>query len=338
MIKKRTLSVVIFLLAWLHRSFSQDHVYSQFYNAPNYLNPALNGQFEGDFRMNMIYRSHWTNIPGPLNYYSFSLDYSVPKFGGGFGLLASRSSEGTAYLKKTSLSGIYSYSIDWDYVTLSFGVQGGFVHRKIDYNKLVFADQIDKDGIIYGGGTGASDPSLNSRFYFDSGAGANLIFYNAMIGGSIQHINKPDESFTGSKSLLPMRINGHASYRIQLDYYDDEASPLLIPSVLVYNQANLTSVSAGMQFKNKRVNIGLWYRGDNKQSDAIVLSLSLDIFDRRDSYDKVRLGVSHDASTSKLNYGKTAGSTETAITWETTLPNSNRDGRYSFGKRCYDFY
>jgi type IX secretion system PorP/SprF family membrane protein len=334
----RKLLTGVVLLLFVVRGLSQDHVYSQFYNAPNYLNPALNGQFEGDLRVNLIHRSQWTNLPGPLNYYSFSVDYNVPQFGGGVGLLASRSSEGTAFLKKTSLSGIYSYSIDFEEAVLSFGIQAGFVHRKIDYKKLVYYDQLDKDGIIPGGISDASAPALNNRFYFDSGAGINLVFYDAMIGGSVQHINKPDESFTGNRSLLPMRLNGHASYRINLDYYGDEGSPLLIPSVLVYNQAKLTSVSAGLQFKTRRVNLGVWYRGEPKQSDAIVFSLSLDVFDRRDSYDKVRVGISHDAATSKLSYGKTAGSTEGAITWETTFPNSDGEKRYSFGKRCYDFY
>lgn len=327
--------IFIFLVLYGRITYSQDHIYSQFYNAPNYLNPALNGQFDGDLRINFIHRSQWTNLPGPLSYYSFSADYSVPKFGGGFGLLASRSAE--AYLKKTSLAGIYSYSIHFDNAVLSFGLQGGFAHRKIDYSKLVFGDQLDEFGVT-GGGTDASPAVLNNRFYFDSGAGINLVIGNAMIGGAMQHINKPDESFTGSKSQLPLRLNGHASYRLNFDYHDDESSPVFIPSVLIYNQAKLTSVSAGMQFKTRRVNLGIWYRGEKKQSDAIVFSISLDVFDRSDSYDKVRVGVSHDATTSNLKYGKTAGSTEGAITWETTFPNRSGQTRFSFGKRCYDFY
>src|ERR1700712_3953823 len=79
---------------------AQDHIYSQFYNAPNYLNPALNGQFDGDLRMNLIYRNQWSQIPGSLTYYTFSLDYQIPKFGGGVGLMITKSSEGTAYLNK----------------------------------------------------------------------------------------------------------------------------------------------------------------------------------------------------------------------------------------------
>src|ERR1700710_1294902 len=90
---------------------AQDHLYSQFFNSPLYLNPALTGQFEGDLRMNLIYRNQWTTVPGNLSYISASVDYNVPRFGGGVGLLVTRSSEGTAYLDNTNISGLYSYSV-----------------------------------------------------------------------------------------------------------------------------------------------------------------------------------------------------------------------------------
>ncbi|WP_207423361.1 PorP/SprF family type IX secretion system membrane protein [Desertivirga brevis] len=333
---KRGLLVVFLILIKLS-VFAQDPIYSQFYNAPNYLNPSLNGQFAGSLRVNFIHRSQWTSIYGPLNYSSFSVDYNVPKFGGGVGLLATRSSEGTTYLKRNTLAGIYSYSVDWDNAVLSFGVQAGLGNLKFDYNKAVFYDQLNENGPI-ASPTKAGLPSQNNRFYFDSGAGVNLVFFNAMIGGSVQHINKPNESFSGARSVLDMRINGHASYRFPLDYNDDVNGPALIPSVVYYRQYGRNSISTGLQYKTRRVNLGAWYRGESKQRDAFVFSISLDIFDRSDSYDKIRVGVSHDATASKLKYGETGGSTEGAVTWETTFPNSDAGERYNYGKRCYDFY
>src|SRR3984885_11164117 len=105
--------------------FAQDHLYSQFFNSPLYLNPALTGQFKGDLRMDLIYRNQWTAVPGTLSYVSASIDYNVPRFGGGIGLLFTRSSEGTAYLDKTNFSGLYSYSVGSDDFVLSFGLQAG---------------------------------------------------------------------------------------------------------------------------------------------------------------------------------------------------------------------
>jgi type IX secretion system PorP/SprF family membrane protein len=324
------------------KTFGQDHVYSQFYNSPLYLNPALNGQFEGDFRINMIYRSQWSSISGPLDYYSLSADLNVPQFGGGFGVIASRSSEGTAYLNQTNLSGIYAYSVEFGSSgTLSFGLQGGFTNRSLDYDKLLFYDQLNEQGIILGGVSAASPPINNNKYYFDASAGLNMVIGNFMIGGSGHHLNTPNESFTGTASSLPMRITGYMSYKLSLDYYGNEDSPYLTPSIMYQNQSNNKSISAGFQVKKRGVNAGLWYRAQGQQKDAIVFSLIFDIFSKKDYYDKVRLGLSHDATTSKLGYGNTSGSTEVAFVYETSFPNSSSfgGGRTSnFGKKCYDFY
>lgn len=335
--------IVSFLILSGSMTSAQDHVYSQFYNSPNYLNPALNGQFEGDLRMSMVHRSQWTNLPGPLTYTTLAIDYNVPKFNGGIGLLATRSSEGTAYLNKINVAGIYSYSVELNNGIISFGLQAGLTSRQIDYDKLLFSDQIDSStGIIPGASTGASVPIYHNKYFFDMGAGTNLVYGNFMAGFAMQHLNKPNESFTGSNSILPVRSNAYVSYKFPLGFNADDDSPTIIPSVVFYKQAQSQSISAGFQYKLQNINAGLWYRGDNQHGDAFVVSVILDIFVKRDYYDKIRFGASHDATTSKLSYGKTAGTTEVALNYETTFEGrSSRNGRYdrqNYGNRCYDFY
>jgi len=338
--KLHIIIVIILMTGSLARA--QDNIYSQFYNAPIYLNPALNGQFDGDLRVNMIYRNQWSQVPGPLTYYTCSVDYSIPSFDGGVGLMVTKASEGTAYLNKTNISGIYSYSVSFDNSTLSFGLQAGATNSSIDYSKLIFLDQLDAEGIIPGATSGASIPEFNNRFYFDAGAGVNLVAGDLMIGTSAQHLNQPNESFTGINSPLPVRVNGYASYKIHLNPYDDESNESFIPSVVVYHQATSTSYSAGFQYKNGNVNVGLWYRGTSGQQDAVVISLIFDLFTRRDSYDKLRFGISHDATLSGLGYSNTAGTTEGALDYETTLnPNASSNGtdyRGNYGNKCYSFY
>jgi type IX secretion system PorP/SprF family membrane protein len=332
----------VILLSSAKFSFSQDLIYSQFFNAPNYLNPALNGQFEGDLRVNLIYRSQWSKIQGALNNYSVSADYKVPNFGGGFGLLMNKSTEGTAYLSKTSFAGIYSYSIEFDDNTLSFGLQAGITNRKIDFDKLIFPDQINSGGIIEGSISSASSLVNNNKYFFDSSAGLNFVKGNFMIGISGQHLNQPDESLSGSVSKLPIKYGGHLSYMIKTNPFDDSDNTAFIPSIVLYKQARITSYSAGVQYKNKGVNLGIWYRGTGKQRDAIVLSLIFDLFKRSDSYHKIRFGISHDATTSKLNYTNTAGTTEGAFVYETEFPgrdyNSSGRKHSDYGNKCYKFY
>jgi type IX secretion system PorP/SprF family membrane protein len=339
----RYLVILMIMLKGL-TSFAQDHLYSQFFNSPLYLNPALTGQFKGDLRMDLIYRNQWTAVPGTLSYVSASIDYNVPRFGGGIGLLFTRSSEGTAYLDKTNFSALYSYSVGSEDFVLSFGLQAGFTDRKIDYSKLVFDDQIDPTLGIIPGSSSAGDLPFNNKFYFDSGVGTNLVIGEFNIGAALQHINQPNESFTGAPAKLPMRINTHVSYRMDLNPYDnveDDDKTYLIPSVVFYKQANFDSYSIGMQYKRRGLNVGLSYRsGADTGPSAVVLSLIFDVFINREGGEKLRFGFSHDAAVQGLTYGNTAGSTEGSIGYETSLPSSG-DGsapRFEGARRCYEFY
>lgn len=331
------------MLSWFHLS-AQDHMYSQFFNSPIYLNPALTGQFQGDLRMNLIYRNQYTSVPGSLNYISGSIDYNVPQFGGGLGLLFTRSAEGTAYLNKNNISGTYSYSVGSDAFVLSFGLQAGVTNRSIDYGKLVFSDQIDpRLGYIPGSVSAAEPPLYNNKFYFDSGAGINLTAGNFNLGGAAQHLNRPNESFTGTPSKLPIRGTLHASYRINLtwdDNLDDEDKPYVIPSVVVYRQSKSQSVSMGMQYKRRSINAGLWYRsGGPAGPSSFVVSLIFDLFINKEGGEKVRFGVSHDVPAGGLNYTNSSGTTEGSIGYETTLPSrTNIEHKFIGARRCYDFY
>jgi len=322
---------------------AQDLIYSQFYNAPVYLNPALNGEFDGDIRLNMIYRSQWTKIQGALDSYTFSVDYQLPVFGGGIGLIVNKSTEGTAFLSKLNAASVFSYSVQLNSESrLSFGLQAGVINSRVDESKLLFSDQLGSQGIIPGATSAATILANNNRSFFDAGAGINLVTGNFMIGGSAQHINRPDESLTGQVSRLPMRYGIHTSYLISLDRYGGEELPAIIPSLVVYRQAQYNSISAGFQFKTSSINLGLWYRGNGAQNDAIVFSVIFDLFKNSGSSNKVRLGVSHDATTSKINYSATGGTTEAALVYEAEIPGRSearyiRERNSSFN-RCYKFY
>lgn len=343
-LKKLRLLTLLLLVA-ASESFAQDHLYSQFFNAPVYLNPALNGQFEGDLRLNMIYRNQWSAAPGNLSYLTATIDLKIPQFGGGVGLMFTRSSEGAAYLTKNNISAIYSYSVGTDKFILSFGLQAGVTNRSVDWNKLVFSDQIDpRLGYVPGSTSSAELPQFNNRYYFDSGAGVNLVVGEFMAGAALQHINRPDDSFTGAPDRLAMRGTGHVSYRLGLNPYDDrdEADKsFLIPSVVFYRQAAAQSFSAGMQYKHRGVNAGLWYRGSGGADgpNAVVLSLIFDLFINREAGEKLRLGVDHDMSFSGLNSGNTSGTSEASLGYQTPLPSRNGNyDKFDRSRQCYHFY
>ena len=321
----------------------QDHVYTKFFESPVYLNPALTGQFEGDLRMNMIHRSQWTSLPGNLNYTTAAIDYNMPQFGGGVGLMFNRSSEGTAFLNKNAIAATYAYSVGSEGFVLSFGLQVGVTNRSINRDKLVFYDQLDpRIGYIPGSVSAAEQLLFDNKFYFDSGAGLNLVIGEFNIGGAVQHINKPNESFTGAPAKLPMRSVGHISYRWDLtegqNLYDDEKM-YIIPSVVYNKQATAQSLSAGVQFKRGMLNAGVWYHsGGQVGPSSVGFSLVFDLRINGSNTERMRLGVSHDMPVSGLNYSNTSGITEANIGYQTPLPSREAYYRFEGLRRCYDFY
>jgi len=342
-----TKSAVLFFIIMLSASlytFGQDHLYSQFFNSPVYLNPALNGQFEGDFRANMIYRNQYTSSGNNSTYFTASLDYNIPQFGGGVGLIFSRSSEGNAFLNENNIAGIYSYSVGSDEYVLSFGLQAGVSNQSIDLSKLVFDDQIDSQiGIIPGAVSAADALPFNNKYYFDAAVGTNLVVGNFMVGAALQHINSPNVSFTGIPTKLPVWGAGYMSYRYDMnqdDNIDDDEKSYLVPSVVFYKQSTAQSLSAGVEYKHKSVSAGLCYRsGGINGPSAIVVSLIFDIFVNKDTGEKFRLGVSHDVQVSGLNYGNTSGSTEGSINYQTINSyNVDEPPKFEGARRCYDFY
>jgi hypothetical protein len=162
-----------------------------------------------------------------------------------------------------------------------------------------------------------------------------------MIGAAAQHLNRPDQSFTGTPSTLPIRFTAHASYRIDLNPYDnvDEIDKsYIIPSVVMYKQDYANTISGGMEYKRKNISAGLWYRTDSQGgSNAIVISLTFDLIFNHDTGEKMKFGLSHDASTSKIGYSNTSGTTEGSLSYQTPMTRE-QDYRYTGGPRCYHFY
>lgn len=341
MMKSWWINLILMSLIFPFCSKGQDHIYSQFYNSPIYLNPALTGQFEGDIRFNALYRNQWTGLSGDFSYMTASADLNLQNLNSGVGLIFNRSSEGTAYLQKNNIALSYSYIIGGDDFTLSFGLQGGITNQKLNWDKLVFGDQIDvSTGIIPGAISGAERPNVDSKFYFDAAAGSNLVYKNFMVGVGIHHLNRPDESLAGYQAKLPMRFSANLSYKLPIipDQYDRDGASI-IPSIVAYRQQNVMSFSFGTQIKYAGINAGIWYRNDGgtNGNDAIVFSVIFDIFNRRTNGEKFRIGISHDATTSKLNYTNTGGTSEIGLGYEKYFPNSSNGGRAN-GLRCYDFY
>ncbi|MBL6449489.1 type IX secretion system membrane protein PorP/SprF [Fulvivirga sp. 29W222] len=299
--KKRILVILLMFLAI--KVVGQDPHFSQYYAAPMYLNPAFAGT-GSDHRFIANYRNQWPNLSNGFVTYSFSYDYNLNDLRSGVGMLATVDKAGSANLRSTSIGFIYSYKVQlsnkW---IMTPGLYFGYGRRNIDFNKLVFGDQLEfsNDGQVP-----TTDPTfgnLGSTGYFDFGTG--FLVYNKTFwaGVSAQHLNKPNRSLLGEESEIPIKTSIHAGVKIPLynGVFKRDKISSIAPSFVYQNQGSFDQLDVGLHFLYEPVMIGLWYRGipiqqntkDNVSQDAAVLILGL-------QFDQFEIAYSYDFTISEL--------------------------------------
>ncbi len=198
---------------------AQDIHYSQFYNAPQLLNPALTGIFNGDIRLMGHYRRQWERVTADYLTFSATYDqkfYPKKRKGNdffGFGINFNHDDAGTSILSLNGLQvgGSYSSELSKN-VFLTGGVQLGFANRSFNEEDLTFGRQY-VDGAFDAATPTGEDFDNTSFFFADFSIGGNLRLQKddrrtkVDIGASLYHLNRPrQEFFDNSDSKLPSRV------------------------------------------------------------------------------------------------------------------------------------
>jgi type IX secretion system PorP/SprF family membrane protein len=314
--RKTLLKVIIgsvLFFSTMISGFSQDMQFSQYYKAPLYLNPAFAGSTK-DHRFILNYRNQWPSIPKAFTFYSFSYDVNVDKYNSGFGVMITSDKAGSAGLRATSIGYVYSYKMrmgDW---IVSPGLNFSYGIRDLDFNRLVFGDQLEFNGPT----VDEAAHKYTSIQYFDFGSG--FLAYNKSIwfGYSVHHLNEPNFSLLEQESLLPMKHSFHGGVKIPLNNGPFKRNKIssLAPSIIYKKQGNFSQLDLGTYLLYDPITIGLWYRGvpfkknvsDQRSHDAVaaIFGLRLDGFEFGYSYDVTvsRLGTAsggaHEISLSYL--------------------------------------
>src|SRR6185436_14274469 len=131
-------------------SLAQDPEFTQFYANPLYLNPAFAGSARCP-RMNLNYRNQWPALTGTFVTYSASYDQHIDALNGGLGLLILNDKAGEGTLTTSNISMMYSYQLNINReFSIRAALQGTYVQKKVDWDKLTFGDIIDpRYGFIY---------------------------------------------------------------------------------------------------------------------------------------------------------------------------------------------
>src|ERR1051326_211128 len=144
-ILKRSLWLTSILLTTIFSSVAQtDPHFTQNYTYPMYINPALTGSSDGEYRVSAIYRSQWGSVSNPYRTNGVSFDTRTNK-NIALGLNLLNQSAGDGGFNYLSAYGSVAYT------GVKFGkennqriviaMQAGLIDRRVDQAKFKWGEQ-----------------------------------------------------------------------------------------------------------------------------------------------------------------------------------------------------
>ncbi|MGE5317779.1 MAG: PorP/SprF family type IX secretion system membrane protein [Chloroflexota bacterium] len=314
---------------------AQDPLYSQFYNVPAYYNPAVVGLNPG-LRARLAVRDQWSKLPGDLRNYNFSMDFAERNIpgSGGLGLVVMNDNAGTGFLKTSVVGLSTSVRINMQSNMVSqVGIMTSFVQKSINWENLVFTDQLDPVyGNIYESNFIA--PESGSIFYPDFAAGGAFRFteststFSSIMGTfglAVHHLFRPNESFLSLTSPLPRKLAITGDFIFEIDgnssgpYFkrNDKSNTFKFnPGFIYESQADFKTYSVGLNILKSAIYSGVWFR--NRTSDLIksndlifLLGINANISDKT----RMKINYSYDFVLTEIRPG-TGASHEVTITFE----------------------
>ncbi len=303
---------ILFLFAFgILNVKGQDALFSQYYSAPLYLAPSFAGGTKGS-RVVMNYRNQWPGIKTAYNVFSLSYDHYFPQYNAGIGFIILRDQAGTANLNKTNLGLFYSYNfrIKRDF-TIRPGISFQMSKTSIDFDKLIFYEQLTFDGII---------PQNSEVISFEKkrslDMAVSVLFYTKDKWGGItlDHFNRPDESLQGYMGEVPVRFRMYGGMKFYADKRDIETN-YFSANFVFKKQGKFTQLDIGGSYFKSPFNMGLSYRGvpirssyeNYRNNDAIIFLVGYVI-------NNLQIGYSYDLTISRL-ISNSWGSHEISITY-----------------------
>lgn len=199
--------------------FAQDLNFSQFYQLPLLRNPALCGIFNGDIRVQSVYRNQWQSVTVPYRTGGLSFEMKFPSSQSynyaTVGIQATYDIAGDSRLSRLQALPVFSYHVNLtgeDGAYLTGAVMGGIVSSNFDPSRLKWDDQYQNGSYS---ATNQTNQVLKSTgtTYFDQGVGLSLnspfggdaAFY---VGAGLYHFLQPSIGFnanSASVSKLPRK-------------------------------------------------------------------------------------------------------------------------------------
>lgn len=293
----------ILMISAVFFSKAQDIHFSQFYMNPVYLNPALTGDFDGDWRFTANQRSQWRAVSRPFNTLALSAENRegllLPGLFHAVNIFHDAAGDGNYRTIEMNLSSSYQRFLDLDSIhSVTPGLQIGFNHKRIDFSQLNFDNQFN--GFYFDPDIPVSESlTATSRTGLNFSIGAIYTYQpeaRKKITAGIGWFNLPQakQSFYGNELIKrDKRVVIHAKAIYELNFEWD-----LQPGLFMQFQGKYKELVIGSNvrylYKDKKGEFiapyaGLWFR--NK--DAVYLTAGA-------YYNEWTAGISYDINVSQL--------------------------------------
>ncbi|GAB4283681.1 MAG: hypothetical protein Kow0068_08610 [Marinilabiliales bacterium] len=309
----RVIFTLLFVMCIAISGYTQDPQFTQIYASPLYTCPSFAGSTSGS-RVILNFRDQWPAIPGAFVTTACSFDQFIPQVNSGVGVLLLRDWAGTGRLGTFTSAIQYTYNIKAiRYVNIRPSLQFAYGQRSINFNRLLFNDQLLHDDNV-----SIETPSFEKVSYADFGIG--LLAYSHIFWGgfSIDHITQPNISLTDGIAQLPRKFTLFGGYKYAINGKIGENSEESVTGAFLYkSQAKYDQLDIGAYWYKKPLVVGLWYRGipllkryapGYQNNDAIAIMAGYQL-------DKIKFAYSYDFTISRLVLN-TAGSHEISIIYE----------------------
>lgn len=299
-VSARLLALLVPAAVCLAASAQTDAQLSQYYELPNFYNPAATGTT--DFlKLRADARLQWLGVDNAPQTFTVAADMPFKFIGKRFGTGLVMQQESYGLYKHLDVAAQLSYKLKLFKGELSIGVQPGFVNQSFKGTDVFIPDQDD-----YHQGTDDAIPQQDiSGNAFDLAAGLFYTHRLFWLGVSGRHLTQPSIRLNAESGEDTNEKNYEFPLRRTLYFMAGSNIPIkntlfeIQPSLLVKTDMTFTQWEAGARVRyNKFLTAGLAYRGN----DAISLTLAAD-------YKNFFLGYSFDYPVSAISKA-TSGSHE----------------------------
>ncbi|MBT1708716.1 type IX secretion system membrane protein PorP/SprF [Fulvivirgaceae bacterium PWU5] len=325
--------IVLACCALTQLAHAQDPQFSQYYQAPLYLNPGFTG-ITPQQRLVFNHRIQWPSLPKAFTTYAASYDIFVNELRSGFGILFTTDKMGTAGWRTTNVNLLYSYKVKLtDKIVFSPGLSFGYGSNGIDRSKIRLGGDLSVEYETPGSSLDPEVSKLGRHEYFDFGSGFLIYSRSLWIGASFMHMNTPNISVLNSESQLPMRVNIHAGAKLDLNrgFRNGGRASYLTPSFIYRMQGpTFSQLDLGVNYHIDPVSVGVWYRGkpfeksvsNGLSQDALILTLGL-------YFKQLSIGYSYDFTISQMQTAS-GGAHELSIIYEFSSKGNEKKNKKKY--------